>query len=272
MRADLRDDEMTDAESASYAQGGGGVALPFTTTLGQVGLPISVGLTPSSGTQCDVYLNTGKDTAYNNAVLGFYATTDGRAVLYGTYTLSAAEVAGDGNIVKTLGGVAAEQWEVRITLAATLPAANLSSVVIAYGVEDEQTNSTIIPGSIQKTTTLQGPSAAVTLPLSGAPPLNTTGSYIVVAQARVISSSVQAVGDSFSTEAVYTWKNIGGVVTLVPVVLSATNTSTDASLTTTTVAAGVSGGAAALTITLPASLDASTKVQVTASLTPLVVK
>ena len=131
-------DKLSVLEQVSLKQGGGGVALKGNTNLTQVGVPISLGKTAGPGTGCVIFLGTNRDAAYNDCVLSFYVMIQGREVLFGTFTVDAAHVAANTNIEHRLTGCAAESWEVRITLFATVPAAPLQTSIMAFGVENIQ--------------------------------------------------------------------------------------------------------------------------------------
>jgi hypothetical protein len=267
-RSDVDDqDKLSVLEQVSLKQGGGGVALKGNTNLTQVGVPISLGKTAGPGTGCVIFLGTNRDAAYNDCVLSFYVMIQGREVLFGTFTVDAAHVAANTNIEHRLTGCAAESWEVRITLFATVPAAPLQTSIMAFGVENIQTGGQ--DDGLTFSGSYVGPGAGATIGFS-APPLDESGTYVVTVEARIESSAVDPVDDTFSTEGVFAWKNIAGVVSLVPVVLSAPNTSSDASLAATTAGVGAGGGLAEVTFALPGTLDATTHTTVTISLLPLV--
>jgi hypothetical protein len=258
---------LTELEQSSVKQGGGGVALRGKTNLSMVGVPISLGKTPGSGTSATFYLVTNKDPAYYNAVVTAYVYMNGKRVKYGTYTLSAATVSNNTNLQAIFRGCASETWECAITLVSGIPAEALEWSLIGNGVENIDLASE--SNALTSLTTYTGPGTAPVTIGFNAPPLNETATYLVLVQARVESSLVDPVGDSFSTEAVYAWKNIGGVVSLLPVILSAPNTSYDATFATMTASVGAGAGQAEVTFELPATLDASTVTEVLVALVPI---
>jgi hypothetical protein len=257
----------TRLEEVSEQQGGGGVATRFNTTLTQVGVPIAIGKSPKSGTACSVWLTTLRDPAYYGAKLSVRVVMRGHAVEFDSITLTPARVAANQQLVQTFGNCAAEYWEAYIQLAATVPAKALQSFILAHGVENVE------PvgggsGGLSYTGTVTGPSAGATIGFD-APDLNTGSTYLVTVMMSIESSAVDTPGQTFSTEGVFAWKNVAGVVSLVPVLLSAPNTSSDPQLAASTTSVGAAGGQATVTFETPATLDPSTIVNVSILLTDI---
>jgi len=256
-------------EEVSRATGGGGVAVVGNTNLTQTKTPISLGKTSGPGTNVFLYLNTEKDPAYNGATIQFYVNMQGFKVLWDELTFSAADIAAQTNTVALTGGAAAEAWEVYIILAGSaVPKAPLRTSLIAFGVEIEGGAGGTPSGNLTFQGTFVGPGAGMTVGFN-APGLNDSTTYAVTVMARVQSSAVDPVGATFSSEAVFAWENVAGIVSLVPVILSAPNTSSDAALAATATSVGATGGQATVTFALPGTLDPTTHTEVTIELIPL---
>jgi hypothetical protein len=250
----------------SLTTGGRGVGLRFRQAITQSAKTLALGKSPGAGTGASVQLLTGSDPAYDNATILWYVEQFGRRSLFSTTTISPADNAAQTSIVQTQSGFAADYWEIEISLVGpTLPATPLQASVIAFGVED-------IPGGTQPNPEGQlfysgafmGPSQAssATFPM----PLDES-TWIVVLQMEVTSGP--HAGDSASTEAVYAWKNIGGVVSLVPVVLSSPNTSYDALMSTGITTVGTTGAEAEVSFTTPSGLAGGDVCLVTVTMTPV---
>jgi hypothetical protein len=250
----------------SLTTGGRGVGLRFRQALTQVGVPIQLGKSPGAGTGASVQLLTNFDPAYDNATILWYVEQIGRRSLFSTTTISPADNAAQSSIYQTQSGFAADFWELEIQLAgAGVPADPLQSSVIAFGVEDIPGGTNANPlGQLFYAHSFTGPSqaGAATFPM---PPDAST--WIVCLQMEVTSGP--DTGDSASTEAVYAWKNIGGVVSLLPVVLSSPNTSYDALMSTGITTAGTTGAEAEISFTTPSGLSAGDVCLVTVTMTPV---
>lgn len=261
----------TQLQETSKKQGGGGVAVQGQTPITAFGTPVSLGKSAGAGTNCAVYLTVGNDAAYGNAILSFYVYMQGFAVLYATETIDPAVAIAQANVVFATGGVAAEEWEVFLTLAGpTLPAQSvLRSSIIASGVENTAPTGGSGGGPIVWQNTYTGPSHNVTVNF-GVPLVGETTTFDVLVEARVMSSGVDPVGASISTVARYAWENVAGAVALVPVSLSAPDTSFDALWGAFTSSVGASGAHSQVHFGIPAGIDPSTVTEVTISLIPLV--
>lgn len=259
----------------SLKQGGRGVALKNSLALQQLGVPISIGQSPGPGTGATVYLATNNDTAYDNAVITWTVQMFGRQAVYATTVITPLINASQPVLGFTMSGIASDFWLVSITLTGgTTPAATLLSSVIAFGVENiPQTtgNSGIVPPPPYVASGGPGASGACTFV---PPAYNTT--YLITCIADVTSPGAgNAVGDCYSEVVTSTWKNLAGVVTVVPPILSAPNSSGDASM----VAFGTpgngfgpsatTGSEASIPWVIPATLGAGTVVQVAIYLLPL---
>lgn len=256
-------------EGVSESQGGGGNFLRGNTTLTQAGVRVPLGRTPRGGTWTSFVFTCGNDTAYDNAKIEVATVQQGHEVIFSSFTISPAKNAAQSQLVFDAGNTAAEYFQIYITLQATVPVAALQWEVCASGRENLSNGGGGING-LSYQATFVGPGLAPVFALfPGAAPLNETGTYQVVMQARIESSGVDPVGASMSTEAVYAWENTAGTITLVPVILSAPNTSTDAALTGTTALATVHAGQASVEFQLPGTLDASTVTAVEITLIPL---
>lgn len=265
----MNDDRMMSTlENVSESQGGGGNFLRGKTPLTQVGVRVPLGRTPRGGTWMSLILETNHDVAYDNALIEVATAMQGHEVIFDSFTVSPAKNAAQATLVFDAGNTASEYFNVYLTLQAVVPAAQLQWEVCASGREnlsDLGKNA-----GLTYLATFIGPGLApVFATFVGAAPLNETGTYEVVLQARVESSSVDPVGASLSTEAVYAWENVAGTITLVPVILSSPNTSTDATFTGTTAVATVHAGQASIEFQLPGTLDASTVTAVEITLVPI---
>jgi hypothetical protein len=251
--------------SLSLTQSGRGVGLRNRTVLTQLGTPISLGKSPGAGTSCTLELGTNFDTAYDNAVISWFVTQLGHIALMGTTTIDPAYNAANTALVYTQAGFACDFWSITIQLAGgTLPAAPLYSSLIANGVENAGQASGAA-ASLFFSESFTGPSQAGSALFTVPDGLST---YLVTLQMYVTSGA--HAGDAASTEAVYAWKSVAGVVSLVPGVLTAPSTSYDAFMSTgATPTPGSSGAQAEVSFTTPSGLGAGEVVLVTVSLTPV---
>lgn len=127
---------MNEREERSRAEGGRGQVSRFTTRLAQLDTPITVGRSPGSGVNCTVTLQMNGDSAYDGAIVQFYAEQSGKFALFDTQTITTAEVNNDPTLALSSGTLAADSWEVYLTLThGTLPVSRLNSSVAAFGVE-----------------------------------------------------------------------------------------------------------------------------------------
>jgi hypothetical protein len=254
----------------SISQGGRGVALQQKTVLTQAGFETTLGQSPDRGTVCSLYLKTNGDGAYVNATINFYVAQFGRLALWSSQTLTAAYLATQPALSFVASGFAADYWQVTITLTSgTTPAAPLTSSILASGQEDLPDEDDATSTSLSSTSSFVGPGGAgtakFTLP-SG------TSVWIVTVAARVRSSGVDPVGDSYVTSQTYAWETTAGGVTtkLVPSILTSPYQAGEPLMATMVVPEpGVSGGQAEVTYTLPTGLDPSTITDVVTTLTPL---
>lgn len=254
-------------ERLSKATGGRGVGLKNKTNLTQIGAPLQLGKSPGAGTMCSVTLQTSQDPAYNSAELFFYVEQAGRRALFATSTIAPSDNATLQSLEYTVSGFAADYWEIEIQLAGPgLPAVPLFSSITACGVEDIPAGLPITPAALTFSESLTGPGAAGTA--SFTIPAGTT-TYIAVVTMRITASGVDPIGDSISSEAVFAWKFVGGVATLLPLVLNAPNTSYDALMGTATMTPGAAAGKATIAFTTPTGLNAGTVVLVTVDLFPV---
>lgn len=252
----------------SIAQSGRGVGLPQQTSLTQLATPLSIGQSPGPGTMATLYLLTNNDHAYDGATISWFVKQFGRLALFATSTISPVDNANSASLVYVQSGFAADFWEVTITLTgATTPAARLQSAIVAQGVEDIPSPSTIAP--LSSTATYTGPSGAgsalFSLPYG-------TSTWSVTLTARIISSAVDPVGKSYTTNGDYSWEtdSTGTVTEIVPVVAVWPMESADALMATMDVPSpDVAGGQAEISYVLPTGLDASTVTRVTVNLFPL---
>lgn len=253
----------------SLSQGGQGVSLLNRLPLTQQGVPIPLGESPGPGTNCSITLNTNNDHAYDNALLTFWVDVQGHQSEYTSITITPADNANQTSLVYSVSGFAADYWKVFITLEGgahgPLPAVPLLTSITAMGVENVPQNLSgdpLLYGPVDFT----GPSAAGMAVFSV--PAGLT-EYSVSVLMRIISSSVDNLQNSFSTQAVYSWENIAGAVTLVPPVLLAPNTSNDALMVDASTTAGSTGTQASVAFVTPSGIDPSSVVAVTVTLLPL---
>lgn len=258
---------MSRLEELSHSQGGRGVALRGQGPLGQLATELELGRSPGPGTLCTVFLGTLNDTAYDGATLNFYVQQFGVLALFGSVTISAADNANQPALTYTVSGCAADHWEVRIILNGATTLASLFSSVSAGGVENLPQGGNATGSSLTWTETFTGPGgtgpALFTLP-SG------TSVYIVTFNARIVSSLVDPVGDSYVTSETDAWQNTAGVVTYMIPSLSAPMVAPGSIMSTTSVGPATSSGTQAeIPFTLPAGLDPSTVTEVAVTLLPL---
>lgn len=253
--------------SLSEVAGGRGVALKNQGPIA-LGPVVQLGRSPGPGTGCSLELATNLDGSYAGAIVNWYVVQFGHRALFAQTTLGAGDVATLPTLVQTQSGFAADYWELEMQLTgATTPAENLVWSVTAGGIEDipQTTNTSAVPGlffQASSTGPAQAGHADFTVPLG-------VTTWIVVVSMRITASGVDPVGDSASTEAVFAWKNVGGVVSIVPVALSAPNTSEDALMGTFVTAASATGAAARISWTTPTGLDASSVVLTTVNMVPI---
>jgi hypothetical protein len=257
--------------SLSLAQGGRGVSLKNQAPVTQLNAPSSLGTSPGPGTGCSIILNTGSDTAYDNAVISWFVKQNGRLALFTTTVIDPADNAAQGALSYSVGPFAADYWEATITLTgATLPAAPLLSSLTAFGVEDipPGPNNPLAPaGAVVVVTSKTGPSiaGAATFPI----PANRVTLYQITLIMRILSSAVDPVGDAFVTTGPYPFNAILANATPVDGA-SFPSTFADALMTTAVASTpAVAGGLISIAYVTPTGLDVSTVTQITVTLAPL---
>jgi hypothetical protein len=250
--------------SLSDAQGGFGVSAKQQTTITQIGVETSIGESPTGGTNCSVFLACNSDHAYDNAVVSFYAVHFGRRALWSQVTISPAANAAQKALLLTAVGFAGDAWEVTLTLAGgTTPANFLQSSIQAGGKEIPGAGGGTATGTIVEVVgSFTGPSASGEATLSPPAGLST---WMITLGARIVSSSVDPVGDGYSTVGQYSFvTNAGGVVQrLLPIVELDPMQAADSLMSTMSVPdPSVSGGLARVGFVTATGLDPSTVVKV----------
>jgi hypothetical protein len=254
----------------SNAQGGAGQALRQNTTLSQFGVPIRIGQSAGPGTNCTVFLQTAGDSAYNNATVDLIARIFGHEVIVETFTIDPTIVTLINDFQFTAGGTAADFWCVNITLNnGAVPAANLISSIVAFGVENTAGGG----GATGLEPIVLGPKpggSGITESTDTFPVPDGTSTYLVtgIMRVSVVGGAGEALGDSYAVTVPVTFKSIGGTVTVVPATLAAPDVSTDPSLVGTTFIPVGGIGEAHFSFTPSALLDPypGTQVEVTVTL------
>jgi hypothetical protein len=154
----------------------------------------------------------------------------------------------------------------------TITCPPLNGGVIALGWDLTSTTWRVLwmsaAGSL--TVSVPGPAAGVTGNLLMVPaPLGRSATYEVTATMRVTSTTggSEAVGDTYMSHGVFTWKNLGGTQSAVPNQAGQPTNNIDTNLNGDPTA-GFTQVSSGIGYQLPATLDASTVVEVTISYAP----
>jgi hypothetical protein len=202
----------TELVKMSFLQGGRGNGLKQQSLVSQHSVPIRVGQSPGPGTACTVFLGCNGDTAYLNAQVDFIVMQFGHEAIFKSLTIDESVLSNNDAVQLTATGCAADYWEIQITLLnGTLPAAPLQSSILATGVEilGDSNDGTLVSSATIGTGGTGDAVFSVPLGIS---------TWLVTGDARVTTAGggAEAVGDAFSETFVATWKNVAGVVTVLP--------------------------------------------------------